>query len=154
MNKTNLVLFFATMLVIFVLGGYYQKVEAERQFTVLGLEIGDTYQGGKVGYIDDSGQHGLVVTARDQSTHATWEEAMAICDNLVENGYSDWYLPSHEEVHLAFINYEEIGNFEAEGYWTSHNCSWTEILTQKMGIGEQNCTAISTRGGARCVRGV
>jgi len=40
--------------------------------TVAALAIGDAYQGGKVAYIDGTGQHGFVAAPADQSTGIIW----------------------------------------------------------------------------------
>jgi len=46
--------------------------------------------------------------------------AARICGNLVLNGYSDWYLPSFNELKLLYENRQEIGNFIMPGtYWSS-----------------------------------
>src|SRR5687768_11986514 len=45
--------------------------------------------------------------------------AAQLCDDLVLNGYSDWYLPSKDELNKLFINRVEIGGFANTHYWSS-----------------------------------
>jgi hypothetical protein len=60
--------------------------------------------------------------------------AAALCRNLIENGYSDWYLPNLDEATLMWNNLADsdqdginsgpgdpnnLGNFEAAQYWTA-----------------------------------
>ncbi len=45
--------------------------------------------------------------------------AASICDDLVLNGYSDWYLPCKIEFDLVLKNMEAIGNFKEDIYWSS-----------------------------------
>jgi hypothetical protein len=45
--------------------------------------------------------------------------AAELCYNLVLNGYTDWYLPSHEEIFLIYLNKALIGGFSNSEYWTS-----------------------------------
>jgi uncharacterized protein (TIGR02145 family) len=45
--------------------------------------------------------------------------AAKICYDLELNGYSDWYLPSVDELHLLFINKDAVGGFANEYYWSS-----------------------------------
>ncbi len=46
--------------------------------------------------------------------------AAKICNDLVAFGYSDWYLPSRDELIRMEENKSEIGGFDTEkGYWSS-----------------------------------
>ncbi len=52
--------------------------------------------------------------------------AASFCDELVLNGYSDWYLPSLDELFLMYnLKVQGIGNFNNHRYWSSsqHNQS-------------------------------
>jgi hypothetical protein len=44
--------------------------------------------------------------------------AARLCNNLVESGYSDWYLPSKDELDKLYLNRVAIG-FVATPYWSS-----------------------------------
>jgi hypothetical protein len=45
--------------------------------------------------------------------------AARLCNDLVLNGYSDWYLPSLNELNILYINREPLGGFESGFYWSS-----------------------------------
>jgi len=49
--------------------------------------------------------------------------AARICDELDLEGYTDWFLPSKEELNLMYGNLHKatpsIGNFQVEFYWNS-----------------------------------
>jgi hypothetical protein len=45
--------------------------------------------------------------------------AARVCNDLVLNGYSDWYLPSKDELHRLFLNKKKIGGFTDKYYWSS-----------------------------------
>jgi hypothetical protein len=126
------------------------------------VSVGDSYQGGKVAYILQSGdpgydpntQHGLIAAIADQSTGIMWYNgaytttgaiaqelgtgqanttaivanqgagnyAAKICDDLVLNGYNDWYLPSWQELVRLYNNRTAIGGFASDVnsvYWSS-----------------------------------
>ena len=45
--------------------------------------------------------------------------AARLCGDLTEGGYSDWYLPSKDELNTLYINREAIGGFSSLDYWSS-----------------------------------
>ncbi len=58
-----------------------------------------------------------IVTVQGNGTYAA-----KACYDLVLGGYSDWYLPSQDELHMMFLNRNLIGGFDATYdvyYWTS-----------------------------------
>ena len=55
--------------------------------------------------------------------------AAKICGDLVLNGYSDWFLPSLNELNKLYINRVAVGGFSSGGYyWSSSefasNLAW------------------------------
>jgi hypothetical protein len=60
--------------------------------------------------------------------------AAQLCDALHEGGYSDWFLPSKDELNLMYTNLKlyGVGGFTNGSYWSSsehfkHNCNaWTQ----------------------------
>ena len=112
--------------------------------------IGQNYGGGIIFYIDGTGMHGLIAAPADQSTNILWgcagtltgasgtaigtgqantttivsscaEASPArICDNLVLNGFDDWFLPSLDELDEMYYQRFAIGGFvTTESYWSS-----------------------------------
>jgi hypothetical protein len=45
--------------------------------------------------------------------------AARLCSDLVEGGYSDWYLPSKDELNKLYLNRVAIGGFSTNNYWSS-----------------------------------
>lgn len=50
---------------------------------------------------------------------ATAGIAARLCGDLVEGGYSDWYLPSADELYRLYLNRVLIGGFTSNEYWSS-----------------------------------
>lgn len=45
--------------------------------------------------------------------------AARLCGDLVQGGYSDWYLPSKDELNALYTNRVAIGGFANNWYWSS-----------------------------------
>lgn len=45
--------------------------------------------------------------------------AAKICRDYSGGGYTDWFLPSTDELHKLYLNKEAIGNFVSDYYWSS-----------------------------------
>lgn len=51
--------------------------------------------------------------------------AASICRSYTGGGYTDWYLPSNNELYLLFLQRNIIGNFQNYFYWSSTaSTSW------------------------------
>jgi hypothetical protein len=74
--------------------------------------------GGFVVYQENG--HGLVAAITDLGS-MDWNSAKTACDELILNGYSDWRLPSKEELNALYVNLKQIGvgGFANSNYWSS-----------------------------------
>ena len=62
---------------------------------------------------------------------STLGTAARLCSNLVLSGYSDWYLPSRDELDLLYLNRVAIGGFTNDDYWSSTEDSANSAWCQK-----------------------
>jgi hypothetical protein len=147
-NLTPLTTYYVRAYVTNTIGTAYGN---EVSFTTNLTTIGSNYAGGIVFYIDSTGQHGLVCAPSDQGwyqwgcygtdisgTSTAFGTGMAntlaivngcgqrpiaasACNDLVLNGYDDWYLPSVNELSLLYQNLrtQNLGNFSVSSYWSS-----------------------------------
>jgi hypothetical protein len=131
--------------------GYGPELNFTTQAGASGAAIGQFYAGGYVFYLDETGDHGLVSSQSDLGTLtwgcngtsipglqtsvgtgatntaiilancASAGIAARVCDNLELNGYSDWFLPSRDELALIYNNLHlaGIGGFSNTVYWSS-----------------------------------
>lgn len=62
--------------------------------------------------------------------------AARICDDLVLSGYSDWFLPSKDEMNLMYLQQNIIGGFANTVYWnsTEYNASYAWNQTFPSGL--------------------
>ncbi|MEI8175043.1 MAG: DUF1566 domain-containing protein [bacterium] len=149
------------------------------------LNIGDSYQGGKIAYLDGTGQHGLIAATSDQSTGIIWyngtdintgatgtaigtglsntntiiasQGAGSYAANLARSynggGYSDWYLPSKDELNQLYINRVAIGGL-TNYYWSSSesNVNHSIVWYQYFADGTQWYNPKDTSNAVRAVR--
>jgi hypothetical protein len=77
--------------------------------------------------------------------------AAILCDELVLNGYSDWFLPSKEELNLLYQQRDKIGGFATNYYWTSVEYDTTRAWNQYFPFGPQ---FYADKADSACVRAV
>lgn len=75
---------------------------------------------------------------------ATAGIAARLCSDLVEGGYSDWYLPSKDELYQLYLNREAIGGFTVNQYWSSSEINGITAWGQFFGFDFSNQEARNT----------
>lgn len=85
----------------------------------LNVHVGSNYGGGIVFYVDGSG-HGLIAAMSDQGTGTTWYDAKKLCNDYRGGGYSDWIMPSADQMELLYLQRNQVGGFNNQwAYWSS-----------------------------------
>ena len=85
--------------------------------------------------------HGLVAAITDLGNmDMDWNSAKTACEELILNGYSDWHLPSKEELNLVYVNLKQVGvgGFASNAYWSSTENANGNAWSQNFGSGYQN----------------
>jgi len=150
--------------------------------TITAHYIGESYGGGKVFYVYDNGQHGLIAATADQSTGIFWGSftatnavrdgvfagqyntertiinegagsyATQICANYQGGGYGDWYLPSKSELNLLYLQKSMVGGFTSNWYWSSSEYDNNSAWGQNFSDGSQSNTDKGYTDRVRAVR--
>jgi hypothetical protein len=134
-----------------------------------GIYLGQSYAGGRVFYIDGTREHGLICTSvsignfvwgcngTDIATSTDFgsgetnttaitafctetNTAAKACDTLSLNGYSDWYLPSLNELNLVYTNIGKHGVITNTNYWSSSQCGAGYAYYSVSGSGSCGCS--------------
>ncbi|MFT5164785.1 MAG: hypothetical protein ACI8P3_000008 [Saprospiraceae bacterium] len=85
------------------------------------IQVGDTHEGGIVFFIfGENKDHGLVCSKADLGSY-DWTDAITACEAYKGEGFTDWYLPSEDELNMMYTNLHEkrIGAFTHSHYWNS-----------------------------------
>jgi len=165
-------------------GGCSKKDDKGNDIPKGGLQVGQSYQGGIIAYVDDTGKHGLIAAPEDQSPGILWwngsfivtgatgtmigtgkentakivqaqgqgNYAAKLCADLVLDGYSDWFLPSFNELDVLYRNRDAIGMFSSGVYWSSSELNSNYAWYQTFSGGGQGSNGKENTGRVRAVR--
>jgi hypothetical protein len=145
------VTYYCRAYVITTNGTYFGPEVTFTTDTTSALYIGKPFAGGIIFDLDSTGQHGLVCTPSNLGNYpwgcrgtiiantstalgagatntafiiaacAQRPIAASVCADLVLNGYSDWFLPSLNELQLMYsrLYLQYLGGFVGWKYWSS-----------------------------------
>ncbi len=102
------------------------------------LNIGDEYGGGIIFFVDETNEHGLIASAKDLSGEADWNEAMEFCAQYKVDEYSDWRLPTEEELNILYLQKEKVGAFVRFSYWSATEYAGHFAFFQNFYTGERD----------------
>ena len=103
------------------------------------LQFGDIHEGGYIFYLDETGEHGKVCDEENLGTF-DWDGAVAECEASNKGGYTDWYLPSKDELKMMYTNLHEnkFGGFITSSYyWSSTEVNDLYAVVQNFNNGAQ-----------------
>jgi len=74
------------------------------------------------------------------------------CQNLTKTGYSDWYLPSKDELNQVYVNRAAINGLSAFSYWSSSQVDANNAWSQSFPSGTQTSNDKNNNAYTRCIR--
>lgn len=87
---------------------------------------------------------GLANTTAIVSGCSTTTNAASLCNNLTSGGYTDWYLPSRDELTKLYTNRTIIGGFNNVSYWSSSQSGSTTAWSINFSTGASSNTSTKT----------
>jgi hypothetical protein len=88
-------------------------------------EIGESYRGGIIFYVTPNGRHGLIAETQDQGKCSFYnaQDYISTSSNHSREGqkFTDWRLPSTNELNILYENISSIGGFKGILYWSNQN---------------------------------
>jgi len=80
--------------------------------------LGEHHHGGLVVYINSTGEHGLIVAMQDEGSF-NWTQAQRKCASFKSEGFTDWRLPTNDELKKLYANRKYLGHYTKGMYWSS-----------------------------------
>ncbi|MEI7749071.1 MAG: DUF1566 domain-containing protein [Chlorobiaceae bacterium] len=107
-------------------------------------QIGDSYGGGVVLYVDGTGQHGLIAAKTDVTLNISGKEkgffnwyGARVAANAFVEGYSDWFLPNKEQLLQIYSHRFALVGIESTYYWSSSESDATKAWAEDFTTGKQ-----------------
>lgn len=99
---------------------------AQETVAGLSLKIGDIGPGGGLIFYIEGNKY---LECSESLGEATWEGAKTLCRNYKGGGYSDWYLPTIEELNFIYCNLRKREKISGDGYYWSSSSENEEFNT-------------------------
>lgn len=96
-------------------------------------------------------QSGLMVQPSDAG-FVNWNSAGSMCRNSTHEGYTDWRLPTKDELMALYTNRERVGGFVLDWYWSSTLESYAYYYKISFGSGAISAGYLNSSCYVRCVR--
>jgi len=117
--------------------------------------IGEKFGGGIVFDVSADSLHGLIAETRDQGL-GNCEQANEIAKSgkhsAAGKAFTDWYLPSKDELNKLYLQRKIVGGFTGNHYWSSTESGDYLAWLQNFGNGKQLSNGKNLTAYVRAVR--
>jgi len=104
-------------------------------------KIGESYGGGIIFYVTPNGQHGLIAETQDQGKCSFYDaqDYISTSSKHSKEGqkFTDWRLPTKNELNLLFLKTDLVGGFANVYYWSSTEVDFKYAWLQNFNLGDQ-----------------
>jgi len=119
--------------------------------------IGESFGGGTVFFVSTDSQHGLIAETTDQSSSCSWYSAQDVISTSTNHStegkkYTDWRLPTKNELNLLNSQKSVVGGFTTTNYWSSTESDATNAWYQNFNINTQTASAKTGTAYVRAIR--
>jgi hypothetical protein len=137
--------------VFYVTDGGAQGLEAAPADSVSSIWgcFGDEIGGTSTGVGSGAANTDAIVGGCTTETDATAAEVAKMYEL---NGFTDWFLPSKDELNSLYLQKDVVGGFASFGYWSSSQASASLAWVQVFVSGVQGGFSKSSTNGVRAVR--
>jgi len=108
-------------------------------------EIGESYRGGIIFYVTPNGRHGLIAETQDQGICSFYDaqDYISTSSKHSKEGqkFTDWRLPTKNELNLLFLKKDLVGGFGYNYYWSSTEDDYNNAWIQDFNYGYQHFSA-------------
>lgn len=123
--------------------------EARKRATLDSIGIGKTFHGGRVFTWDPATRTGTILAEVDpaEGGKVDWARAQQLCEDLRHDGFTDWRMPTIEElveVHKT-RNHDALAQGESNLYWSSSSAGDKIMRLMNFGYGSPNYRYSTTR---------
>ncbi|MBQ4437977.1 DUF1566 domain-containing protein [bacterium] len=97
--------------------------------------------------------HGNYAWSEKAEEKMNWDEAKEYCEDLDQDAYNDWRLPSSEEMRTIYSESNHSNVFgENDTFWTSEEINDNRARTFEFSFARKDAVNKSTRFAVRCLR--
>lgn len=115
----------------------------------LSIKIGDIGPGGGIVFYIEGKR---CLECSDLLGEANWEDAKKICKAYRGGGYSDWYLPTSEELNYIYQNLRKTGKIGGDTWYWSSSSYDSYALEQRFSDGYQKSYVKDDTTSVRAIR--
>lgn len=141
---------------------YYYRAYAKNKNGVVYGKLGEftTEKGAEDVAVIELSTIGIAVQTKDIG-RGEWDSVNTMCESSIVGGYTDWRLPTKEELMTLYTNRNSIGGFYTKSdyglsatYWSGASVSSYDYYYIKFWNGELSYSGKTSTRSARCVRSI